>query len=284
MCPDCGSTKRGDGPRRYRRLVRVVTWNVLWRDGGNWRKREDGIVATLDRLQPDVVMLQEVWGGDGTNQADVLGRRLGLHSAFAAPSLPPPPETPESPDQVGIEIGVAVLSRWAIRRIQRLRLPSQHRAFEPVALVATLDHPAGPLFVVASCVEWEPEFADDQLAQTRALAALLCDPALDGPLPVILGADLNAGPGTAPVAVLTDVLVDTWVASGAADDGITLSSANPLAPLAAREQIDRRIDYVLARPGSSGRPVRVRRAAVVKEAVGGVPSSDHYAVVVDLGG
>ena len=284
MCPDYQPAKPGGRPRRYRRLVRVVTWNVLWRDGGNWRQREDGIVATLDRLQPDVVLLQEVWRGDGTTQADVLGRRLGLHSAFAAPSLPPPPDAPESPDQVGIEIGVAVLSRWAIRRTERVRLPSQHRAFEPVALVATLDHPAGPLVVVSSCVEWEPEFADDQLAQTRALAALLADPALAGPLPVILGADLNAGPDTAAIAVLTEVMVDAWVASGVADDGITLSSANPLAPLAAREQIDRRIDYVLVRPGSSRPTVNVRGAAVVNEAAGGVPASDHYALVVDLDG
>ena len=34
---------------------------------------------------------------------------------------------------------------------------------QPVALLATLHHPAGPLHVMASCVEWEPEFADDHL-------------------------------------------------------------------------------------------------------------------------
>ena len=36
----------------------------------------------------------------------------------------------------------------------------------------------------------------DHLAQTRALARLLVDPSLDGPLPVVLTADLNAAPET----------------------------------------------------------------------------------------
>jgi hypothetical protein len=61
-------------------------------------------------------------------------------------------------------------------------LPSANRA-QPVALLATLDHADGPLHVMSSCVEWEPEFADDHLAQTRALAGLLLDPGLDGPCP-----------------------------------------------------------------------------------------------------
>jgi endonuclease/exonuclease/phosphatase family metal-dependent hydrolase len=261
--------------------MRVVSWNLWWRFGGNWRQRQDGIVSTLRRLRPDVAGLQEVWGGAGTSQAQVLAERLGMQTAFAAPSLPPPPMPPEAPDQDGIEVGVAVLSRWPILQVGRHRLPSVHRA-EPTALLASLDHPAGPLHVVASCVEWEPEYADDQLAQTRALAGLLLDPALDGPLPVLLAADLNAPPGSPEVRSLTDVMVDTWVAGGGDPAGVTLSSDNPFAPLQARRQIDQRIDYVLARPGTPGRAVVVERAFAVDAPVDGLPPSDHYAVVADL--
>jgi endonuclease/exonuclease/phosphatase family metal-dependent hydrolase len=262
--------------------MRVVSWNLWWRFGGNWRERQDGIVSRLRDLRPDVAGLQEVWGGAGTTQARVLAGHLGMHAAFAAPSLPPPPVPPRSPDQDGVEVGVAVLSRWPILGARRHRLPSAHREEQPVALLATLDHPAGPLHVMASCVEWEPDYADDQLAQTRALAELLADPALDGPLPVVLAADLNAPPDSPEVRALTDVMIDTWVAGGGNPAGVTLSSSNPFAPVAAWRQIDQRIDYVLARPGTAGRALAVKRAFCADAAVDGLHPSDHYAVVADL--
>lgn len=118
--------------------------------------------------------------------------------------------------------------------------------------------------------------------QARALAARLTDPALDGDLPVLLMADLNAGPGTPQIRPLTDVMVDAWVAGGGEGDGVTLSSANPFAPREALAQIDRRIAYVLARPGRAERPVRVERAFLAGRADGGLPPSDHHAVVADL--
>jgi endonuclease/exonuclease/phosphatase family metal-dependent hydrolase len=222
-----------------------------------------------------------VWAGCGASQDRVLAERLGMASAFVAPSLPPPPAAPRSPDHEGMVVGVAVLSRWHIRRARIHRLPATHR-HEPVALVATLDHPAGPLPVVVSCVEWEPDYADDHLAQTRALAALVSDPALDGPLPVVLAADLNAPPGSPEVRALTEAMVDTWEAGGGDPGAVTLSSGNPFAPAGATKQIDQRIDYVLARPGTAGRPVTVRRAFVADATVDGLPPSDHYAVVADL--
>jgi endonuclease/exonuclease/phosphatase family metal-dependent hydrolase len=153
-----------------------------------------------------------------------------MHAAFAAPSLPPPPRPPDRPDQAGLEVGVAVLSRWPILQVEQHRLPSRHRC-EIVALAVRLDHPRGPLHVVACCIDWEPEFAAQRLAQTRALAALLTDPSRDGPLPVLLTTDLNAPPTTPEIQVLTEVMVDAWVAAnGAADPGHTLSTSNPWLP------------------------------------------------------
>ncbi len=81
---------------------------------------------------------------------------------------------------------------------------------------------------------------------------------------------------------LTDVMVDTWVAGGGDPDGVTLSSSNPFAPIEAGKQIDRRIDYVLARPGTEGRSVSVRQVFVAAAPVDDLPPCDHYAVVADL--
>jgi endonuclease/exonuclease/phosphatase family metal-dependent hydrolase len=259
--------------------MRVMTWNLWWRFGDAWRERGRGILSTLETIRPDVAGLQEVWGAAATTQADQLAERLGMHAAFAAPSLPPPPDPPERPDQAGVEVGVAVLSRWPILEVRRHLLPSRHRP-EIVALEAVIDHPGGALHVVASCIDWEREFAAQRLAQTRALGALLTDPARDGPLPVLLTADLNAAPATPEIRALTDVLVDAWVAG--ADAGHTLRSANPLAPRGAGWLLDQRIDYVLARAGTPARPVVVERAFVAGDRRDGAPPSDHDAVVADF--
>ena len=254
--------------------MRVVSWNVWWRFGGNWRERQHGIGATLERLRPDVVGLQEAWARDGTTQPDLLAQRLGMHAAFAAPSFPPAPVPPETPDQDGAEVGVGLLSRWPIRWVRQHRLPSVHR-HEPVTLIAELDHPDGPVHTAVSCVEWEVAYAHDQTIQLRTLAALLADT----PSPVVLAADLNAPAGSPMLGLLTDVMVDAWVAGGGDPDAVTLSSANPFAPREVPHLIDQRIDHVLVR---SDRPVEVERAFVVDEAVDGLPPSDHNAVVVDL--
>jgi endonuclease/exonuclease/phosphatase family metal-dependent hydrolase len=262
--------------------MRVMTWNLWWRFGDDWRERQRGIVSTLRAVRPDIVGLQEVWGSADANQAELLADELGMHAAFGAPSLPPPPRPAGSPDQVGLDVGVGVLSRWPILEAQEHRLGSRHRP-EIVALAAVADHPQGPLHAVVSCIDWGLEFAAQRLAQTRALAALLLDPSRDGPLPAFLTADLNAPPATPEIRALTDVMVDAWVAAGdAPDGGTTLSTSNPLAPRAAW-QIDHRIDYVLARPGTPGRPLVVERAFLAGEPRNGLPPSDHYAVVADFG-
>ncbi|MEV4201455.1 endonuclease/exonuclease/phosphatase family protein [Micromonospora globbae] len=265
--------------------MRVMTWNLWWRFGGAWREREAGIVATLERVRPDVAGLVEVWAGDGTTQAHLLADRLGgMAAAFAPTSLPPAPDPPEEPSQAGIEVGIGLLSRWPIVATEVHELPHPQRGGPPpTALLATLDHPAGPLRVVVACIEWEPAFAADQLAQSNALAALAADPRLDGDLPVLLVGDLNAAFDQPDLRRLRDVMVDTWTAGGGDPAAVTLSSAVPEAPLEATKQIDRRIDHVLARPGRPGGAVTVRRAYLAGDhPVGGRYPSDHFAVVAEL--
>jgi endonuclease/exonuclease/phosphatase family metal-dependent hydrolase len=264
--------------------LRVMTWNLWWRFGDAWRERGRGILSTLQALRPDIAGLQEVWGTAESTQAHQLAEQLGMHAAFAAPSLPPPPSPPEQPDQDGVEVAVAVLSRWPILAVHEHRLPSRHRP-QVVALAAALDHPRGPLHVVVSCLDWEPEPepAIQPLEQARVLAALVTDPARDGPLPVLLTGDLNAPPTTPKIRVLTEVMVDAWVAAnGAADPGHTMSASNPLAPREAGPLIDQRIDYVLARPGTPAHPVVVRQAFLAGDQQQGRYPSDHYAVVADF--
>ncbi|MEV4713965.1 endonuclease/exonuclease/phosphatase family protein [Micromonospora sp. NPDC049374] len=262
-----------------------MMWNLWWRFGGAWQERESGITATLEQVRPDVVGLVETWAGDGTIQAQRLADRLGAAAALFAPtSLPPLPNPPEDPTQAGIDMGIGLISRWPVLATDVHDLPhGQRPGPPPTALLATVEHPHGPLHVIVSCIEWEPAYAADQLAQSRALAALATDPRLDGQLPVLLLADLNAAVDQPELAPLLDVMVDTWTAGGGDPNAVTLSSAVPDAPLEASKQTDRRIDHILARPGRVDSTITVPRVFLAGDhPINGRYPSDHFAVVADL--
>lgn len=256
--------------------ARVMTWNLWWRFGSRWRDRQHGVLETLRGVDADVIALQEVWGTAETTQADELAGRLGLHGGFAAPSYPPPSDAPRSGEDEGVELGLGLLSRWPITGLRRVETPARHRTLGPVALVATLGHPAGPLHVVVACLEYEPAYNDDRVAQARTLVDLATDPALDGPLPVVVAGDLNAAADSPVLRPLRDVLVDAWVAGG----GDPTASTAP--PNAGEELLGRRIDHVFLRPGQARQRVVVASATLTGTPVGGLDPSDHRAVVCEL--
>lgn len=258
-----------------------MTWNVWWRFGGEWRRRAEAIEATLAMSDPDLVGLQEAWATADTDQAAELASRRGMYSAFARGSYPPPPEPVEDPDQLGVDVGVGLLSRWPITTSRVRALPAVHHV-APVALVAEVAHPLGPLRVIVATTEWEPEFRDDHEAQAVALAEMLePGPGPGDVQPVILLADLNAEWGSDELAGLA-ACTDLFAAAGGASDAVTLSRDVPFAPLEAVRQIDRRIDHVVAGPGPGGDRLRARSATVLDRPVDGVWASDHFAVVVDV--
>jgi endonuclease/exonuclease/phosphatase family metal-dependent hydrolase len=260
--------------------VRVLTWNVWWRFGPAWRERQPVLLQHLRDAAPDIVALQECWGEDATSQAHEFASALGMHAAFVAPSLPPVPDPPESPDQAGVELGLGLLSRWPLT-VRAVAMPARHRAPAPVAAVALVEHPAGPLHVVAACLEWEPAYTNDRFAQAHAVVELATDPATHGPLPVIVCGDLNAAPDSPVLRPLRDAFVDTWLAGGGGPAAATLRSDHPQAPLEAAELINQRIDHIFVRPGQPG-VLSVESVGLVGAPVDGVHPSDHQAVVSDL--
>jgi endonuclease/exonuclease/phosphatase family metal-dependent hydrolase len=98
----------------------------------------------------------------------------------------------------------------------------------------------------------------------------------------LITADLNASPDSEAVRLLTTTTVDAWVAGSGCGEGVTLSSRNPFSPVDARQQIDRRIDYILARPGLPGQRVLVRNVFVAGMPGSTFAPSDHYSVVADI--
>jgi endonuclease/exonuclease/phosphatase family metal-dependent hydrolase len=149
-------------------------------------------------------------------------------------------------------------------------------------MTASLRHPAGLLHVVAACLEWEPAYGDDRIAQANAVVDLATHPATDGPMPVIACGDLNAAPHSPVLRPLHDALRDTWPAGGGDPDAVTLRSDHPHAPIEAGELIDQRIDHVFVRPGRPGVRVVVESVALLGDPVDGLHPSDHMAVCCDL--
>ena len=263
--------------------LRAMTWNLWWRFGPRWRERQPGILATIERFDPDVVALQEVWSTEETTQADELAEALGYHATFAAPSYPPAPDPPVEPDHAGVGLGIGLLTRWPIVQRNVITMPARHRAWDPVVLSATVAHPAGPLPVVVACLEYATTYSDDRLAQAALLADLATDPATDGPAPSLVLGDLNAAAESAVLRPLREVMIDAWPAGGGAPDAVTLSSTHPSAPLeAGPELVDQRIDHIFFRPGHEDQLVNVESVTISADAVDGVYPSDHRAVVVDL--
>ncbi|WP_329335248.1 endonuclease/exonuclease/phosphatase family protein [Streptomyces sp. NBC_01352] len=182
-------------------------------------------------------------------------------------------------------LGLAVLGRWPVLEYRLHRLPDGpdgplHDRAPSMALVVTFEHPAGPLHIATACPDWQADRGGARLAQNRGLTALLTDPALDGPLPVVLAADLNARPDTPELRPLARAFVDAWDAVRPGQPGFTFTTGNGF--VGSHEWLaDGRIDHILARPGTPGRAVSVQAAALAGTA--DPAPSDHYAVVADLG-
>jgi len=227
----------------------VATYNIRHGRG------MDGVVdltrtgRAIAALGADVVALQEVdklvQRSGRVDEPSVLGAQLGMSHAFGA----------FMPYQGG-EYGLAILSRYPIRRQQALRLPDGN---EPrVALLAEVELPsARRILVVNVHFDW---VANDSLRyrQVEALASVVDTVSL----PVVLLGDFNDQPGSRTLT--------RWAARFAsvakpAADRFTFSSTEP----------NQEIDHILLAP-------RAAWTADTARVVSDPLTSDHRPFVARL--
>jgi len=246
----------------------VATLNI-WHDAGPWWLRSELIQAELERLEPDLVGLQEVLSyGAGRGQAEQLAAPLGYDVVFGAAS--------RRPD--GDLFGNALLTRLPVRRRATVPLPSD--GVEPRSLLCALvDTPAGELPVFVTHLAWEPDLGAVRAEQVRAVLAAITEfvDARPATLPALLLGDFNTVPGTQELGPLDTGWVDAWSVAGEGP-GITFDPENDYAR--AWEEQPQRLDYVYLQADGRVCVREAETAFAVPTSIDGlrVWPSDHYGV------
>lgn len=205
-----------------KRPLTVLSFNI--HHGATPEERVDlgAIAKEITSWKADVVLLQEVDDGrsrtGGLRQAEALGEATGLSWVYGG----------NQRSGGSGPIGNAILSRFPVTTWSNTHLPVAGGREQRGLLHAAINVDGTTISVYST--HFDQGAGTARMAQARATAQIL---AAD-PYPKILGGDLNAGPGTAPLQVLRAAgLGDAWaVGTGA---GNTVPARSPR----------NRIDYVL---------------------------------------
>ncbi|MEV6773638.1 endonuclease/exonuclease/phosphatase family protein [Nocardia sp. NPDC051030] len=280
-------------------VLRVAQLNMGSLLEPRWDKRRLEILAWLERLDPDVVCLQEVWENTtepGSNTAAWLAENAPQdrwHWCFGGFPLP----EKAWPDQ-NVHFGSAILSRWPIERHEVIALPLDPAPRDPHpswTMQAELlhAHTAGAdLF--STHLAPPPSQAYHRVQQVLAIDdAIRARHPADAALPAILCGDFNAKPQSDEIRFLnanavlegrSTYFVDAWETLRPTEPGHTY---DPLTNPQARtlNVAPQRIDYILVgdpflRPQGAGRILNVDFA--FHEPLTGILASDHYGLVADV--
>lgn len=251
-CAGAGQGARGG------REVTVLVYNIHAGKDAGGRDNLPRVAELVRTTGADLVLLQEVdrntQRSGPADQPAVLARLTGYSAAFG-----------RTIQFQGGEYGIALLSRWAVRRDTLIPLAvaappggtTEGREQRGV-LLAELAAPGGSIAVLNTHLD---HTADDAW-RVQEIAGVLRAAATVGPgMPVLLGGDLNARPESPVHQQLRAAgFRDAWAECGSGD-AMTFPAGAP----------DRRIDYlylagetrclesrVLASDASDHRPLLIR--------------------------
>jgi endonuclease/exonuclease/phosphatase family metal-dependent hydrolase len=270
--------------------LRVLTINVQHDQGDPRRTRL--LNQELRRLEPDLVVLQEVCYPGRRDQLAELIAGTGLHATHQADALD---HLPPDGDRYG---GTAIATRGP----HRVREVLEGRSADDPAvswwtLAASVTVPGlGEQLLVVPTTPWR---LDAEAARERqAVEVTELDARHRETLPTIIAGDLNAGPEAASIRYLSGLQTlngrsahyhDAWSVAGHGP-GHTWTVDNPLAAAEIERVIGqpghrRRIDYVFVGSVHAHPRARARIAAVrlvADRPVDGVWLSDHAGVLADV--
>ncbi len=231
-------------PRSTR--ITVLTYNIYHGEDAHGGSNLDAVARIINRLEPDVVALQEVDNkterAKGLDLTFELSRRTGMEGVFG-----------QAMPYSGGGYGEAVLTRLPILATRNHPLPYVGEAEPRAALEITVPLANGEHLLFVGTHLDHQEDPENRLMQARRLVELYAE----ATEPVILAGDLNATPDSETMGLL----LTEWACAGQMAPEPTYPAVQPT----------RKIDYILYRPKDRWRVVETR---VIDEKV----ASDHCPV------
>lgn len=263
--------------------LRFATLN-LWGENGPHERRLALVSEELDRLDVDVLALQEVREVPGrlANQAETLARRLGYHHVFEAAT-----------EWGGGVEGLAIVSRFRGDESASLRLPHSTDKEGRIILSARLDTPRGPLWAHTTHLSYRLNEGDRREDQILAIDEQVSARADDTELPQVVLGDFNTVPEADEIRWLRGLVTlggrrvyyqDAWETVHPGKPGVTWARDNTFRARMTWLPPERRIDYIFvtaARRDGRG-TVRDARLAFDRRDADGVFPSDHFGLVAEI--
>lgn len=258
-------------PRNYAQekpvQLRVLSYNIHYGVGMDSNKDLKRIADVINRLNPDIVGLQEVADSNMTATISHLTDMIGVFGASTEKETPnlyhlldiPVPESQ-------LFYGDAILSKYPFRYLGNLSIPSASSSrYEAMCVDVNFSEKYGEETMVRFITTHfdylrtiGSEYA--RKAAIEVIEAAFINDSLN--IPYILTGDLNATPLSAPLKLLEE---KGWVIENAGKELATVPSISP----------QKQIDYVLVRPKKRWRIIDV---SVIEEEL----ASDHRPILMTL--
>jgi endonuclease/exonuclease/phosphatase family metal-dependent hydrolase len=246
--------------------MRILTLNT-WHNSGPWRQRRDALVQGMIQYAPDILLLQELFDADWSEE---LQSRLGYPYLVSTEC---------------IHSGLVVLSKLPPQHsaIHRMKTKSPFETYWRYALWVDLRLSGQRLSVFNTHLSWELQDDATREAQVRELWSFIETHRADSGFTVVAG-DFNCTPDSTAMTwfIGHSSFIDTYVNLHPGAAGFTWSNKNLFAQNHRPVLPERRIDYLFADPGFVKN--RLRRCEVVFDVpqAAGVLASDHFGVLAEF--
>ena len=271
------------GVRTRARLLNtlsILTLNV-WQEQGPWEERIALTAQEIDRLDPDVVLLQEVRDRPPvvSNQAVQIASLTGRETTYR------PVESWGGGDE-----GLAILTRRLPQSVHVNELPSMEGRSRRICLGVSIE--VGGNSIQCYTTHLAYRLADGELRERQILAAVdLIERA--STQYVVFGGDFNAVPLSDEIRFLRGLTTlngrrvyfqDAFASCHPDLPGITWAERNSFTDAMSSFPRDRRLDYLFVSPQRRDGWGRVVRCDVVADvpAEDGTYCSDHFGVFAEI--